>query len=148
MSSFFTDSQKVGVRSLFESLHETFSSDVNVYIEESVSTGVSTDYNSIYRRYKDESKGASDKVLTKYTIQARVHFFKKSEEAVLDNIGLPSSANVVRLKVDQEGLNLLNKSSFVEINGNKCQLISNPEGIGPFFDRESLYYKVFLRVDT
>lgn len=149
MPSLFTDGEKTQIRGIFEDLHDTFKQDVHVYIDEVISdSGSSTDYNPLYERYKDQSLSVGQKVLTKYTIEARVHYFKKSEDHIIDNIGLPSSANVIRLKVDEAGLILLNKSSFVEVDGNKCQLISNPESIGPFVSMGALYYKVYLKVDT
>lgn len=145
MPSLFTNEDKDGIRSVFNDLHDTFKQDIDVYIEEKQGIETSSSYNPLYGRSKDQSLGVGDKVLTKYTIQARVHYFKKSEEAILDDVGLPSSANVIRLKVDKDGLNLLNRSSFVDVDGNKCQVISNPEMIGPF---GPLYYKVYLKVDT
>ncbi len=148
MASLFTDSEKTEIRSLFEDLHDTFKQDIYVFIEEALEEENNSDYNPLYERRKDQSLGSGQKVLTKHTIQARVHYFKKSENNELDNIGLPSSANVIRLKVDQEGLNLLNKSSFVKIDENKCQVISNPESVGPFVSSGALYYKVYVKVDT
>jgi hypothetical protein len=148
MASLFTDSEKTEIRSLFEDLHDTFKQDIYVFIEEALQEESDSDYNPLYERRKDQSLGVGQKILTKHTIQARVHYFKKSEDAILDNIGLPSSANVIRLKVDESGLNLLNKSSFIQVDGNKCQLISNPESVGPFVSSGALYYKVYVKVDT
>jgi len=145
MSSLLTSSQKTEIRDVFNDLHDTFKQDIYVFVEEARSIDTSSSYNPLYGRTKDQALGVSNKVLTKYTISARVHYFKKSEEHVLDNIGLPSSANVIRLKVDLAGSNLLKKSSFVEVDGNKCQVISNPESVGPF---GPLYYKIYLKVDT
>lgn len=145
MASLLTSGEKSEIRDIFDDLHDTFKQDIYVYVEEASSVNPSNTYNPLYGRAKDQSLGVSDKILQKYTISARVHYFKKSEEHVLDNIGLPSSANVIRLKVDLAGSDLLKKSSFVEVDGNKCQVISNPEMIGPF---GPLYYKIYLKVDT
>lgn len=145
MAALFTDSEKGEIISLFGDLHDTFKQDVYIYIKEVISIGSNTNYNSVYGRAKDQSKPISSKELTKYTISARVNYFKKGEEDVLDDTGLPSSENVIRLKVDSDGLDLLKRCAFVDIDGNKCSVISDPESVGPFSPN---YYKVYLKVDT
>ena len=145
MSSLFTSGEKSQIRAIFDDMHDTFKQDIDVYINEAQSVNLSSSYNPVYGRTLNQAQGVGDKVLTKHTISARVHYFKKSEEAVLDDTGLPSSANVIRLKVDRDGLDKLNKCSFVDVDGNKCSVISNPEMIGPFGPK---FYKVYLKVDT
>lgn len=145
MASLLSSGEKSEIRGIFDSLHDTFKQDIYVYINEVQSVSSSSDYHSLYDRDKDQSLGVGSKILTKYIISARVHYFKKSEEAVLDDTGLPSSANVIRLKVDRDGVDKLNRCTFVDVDGNKCSVISNPESVGPF---GPLYYKVYLKVDT
>lgn len=145
MGSFFTDAQKANISSLFDDLHDTFEKDVYVFIEEATSLISSVNYNSTYGRSLNQSKGVSDKVLTKYTISARVHYFKKGEEDVMDDTGLPSSENVIRLKVDKAGLEKLKIATFIEVDGVKCSIVSDPEGIGPF---DINYYKVYVKRDS
>lgn len=145
MSSILSSGEKSQIRAIFDDMHDTFKQDIDVYINEVQTIETDSSYNPVYGRTLNESQGVGSKILTKYTIQARVHYFKKSEEAVLDDTGLPSSANVIRLKVDRDGLNKLNRCSFVDVDGNKCSVISNPEMIGPFGPQ---FYKVYLKVDT
>jgi hypothetical protein len=145
MSSLLSSGEKTQIRAIFDDMHDTFKQDIDVYINETQSVNLSSSYNPVYGRALDQAKGVGDKILTKHTISARVHYFKKSEEAVLDDTGLPSSANVIRLKVDRDGLDKLNKCSFVDVDGNKCSVISNPEMIGPFGPQ---FYKVYLKIDT
>lgn len=145
MSSLFTAAQKIEINGIFDSIHDTFQKDIHVYTNEATSLPSNLNYNPIYGRTKDQSKSVGDKVLTKTTISARVQYFKKSEDAVLDDTGLTSSANVVRVKVDAAGKNLLARSISVDIDGNKCSVISDPEVVGPF---ATDYYKIYLKFDT
>jgi len=145
MASILSSGEKSQIRAIFDDMHDTFKQDIDVYINEAQSVNIDSSYNPVYGRTLNESQGVGDKILTKHTIQARVNYFKKSEEAVLDDTGLPSSANVIRLKIDEAGKNLLNRCSFVDVDGNKCSVISNPEMIGPFGPQ---FYKVYLKVDT
>jgi len=143
-SSIFSSTEKDELAEIIANVHETFKQNVFVFIEESSSVGINTDYNPLYGRYKDQAKAVTDKVLTKYTIEARVMYSKNGEEERLD-IGLPSTENVIRLKVDNAGKEKLKNASFVEVDGDKYSVISDPESIGPFSER---YYKVYLKLDS
>lgn len=145
MPSLFSSLEKQKIASVLDDLHDTFKQDVHVWIKEVESLGLNENYNPVYGRYKDQSIGVSDKVLTKYTIKARVHYFKKGEEDIADDTGLPTSENVVRLKVDADGSKKLKLCSFAEIDGVKHSVVSDPEGIGPFGPK---YFKVYLKRDT
>lgn len=144
-SSLFNDDEKASIQDCIANVHETFKQEVYVFIEEAQEVELDTSYNPLYERTKNQSKGVSDKKLQKYTIQARVNYFKKGEEDVLDDTGLPSSENVIRLKVDNDANEKLKNAAFVEVDGNKCSVISDPEGVGPFSPQ---YYKVYLRIDA
>lgn len=144
MASLFSNNEKNEITSWLDDVHDTFVRDVYAFVEEKQTADVDTNYNPLYKRYKDESKGVTDKILTKYTISARVHYYKKGEEDVLDDTGLPSSENVIRLKVDNAGKEKLKIASFVEVDGNKCSIVSDPEGIGPF---QNNYYKVYVKIE-
>ena len=144
-SSFFNAAQKTSIDALFDDMHVTFQKDVYVFIEESTSVGSDVGYNSMYGRTEDSSRSVTDEVLTKYTIQARVRYIRWEEEEVLNDSGLPSSENVVRLKVDLAGYELLKNSTTVEVDGERYSLIADPRIVGPFANN---YYRCYLRRDT
>lgn len=145
MASLFSSDEKNEIRGWLDDVHDTFIENIYVFIEEAQSAEIDTNYNPLYKRYKDESKGVTDKILTKYTISARIQYFKKGEEDVLDDTGLPSSENVVRLKVDNDAKEKLKIASFVEVHGNRYSVTSDPEAIGPF---QPNYYKLYIKLDS
>lgn len=144
-SSLFTDSEKNELDGLLDNVHETFKKDIYAFIRESSAAPIDLNFNPIYSTYKDESKAVTDNVLTKYTISARVKYFKKGEEEVLDDTGLSSSENVIRVKVTDADKEKLLISSHVEVDGERYSVISDSEVVGPF---SSGYVKLYLRRDT
>jgi len=144
-SSLFTDDEKDDLSDLLDNVHETFKKVIYAFVEENSNTPVDLNYNPIYGSYKDESKGITDNVLTKNTINARVKYFKKGEEDKLDDTGLTSSESLVRVKVTNADKETLLISSFVDIDGEKYTVVSDTEVIGPF---GSQYYKLYLRRAT
>jgi len=144
-SSIFTDTEKAAIADLLDNVHETFKKNIYVFVEEATSVGLDTNYNPLYNRYKDQSKAVTDKVLKKYTYEARVKYFKKSDEQVLNDTGLPSSENVIRIKVNNEAKEKIKIASSIEVDGEKYSVISDPEGIGPFSIE---YYKIYLKLDS
>ena len=125
MASLFTDDEKNAFANCLADVHDTFKQDVYVFIEEASSVGVDTNYNPLYGRYKDQARVVTDKVLTKHTIEARVKYFKKGEEDLRLDIGLPSTENVIRLKVTSDGKEKLKNAVHVEVDGNSSATFKN-----------------------
>jgi len=144
MASFFSDEEKSSIESIFDDLHDTFKRDVYVYteiiLEESFS---SSDFNANYNRAKDLSKPRT--TVSKTTVSARVHYERWNPDDLLGDTGLPSSENIVRLKVDRSGYELIKNATFVEIDEERYSLISDSQVIDPFTEN---YYRIYLKRDA
>jgi hypothetical protein len=57
MASFFSDAEKLSIDGLFNDLHDTFKTIIYVFVEEASSVLSDTDYNPLYNKTRNRSKG-------------------------------------------------------------------------------------------
>ena len=146
MASIFNDEEKASIESILSDVHDTFQKDVYVFIEEVTSIDLSDDsFNPLYGRSLNQAKAPEDKVLTKYTVQARVFYYRYNTNEIIEDIGLPSSENIVRLKIDEDAKELIKNASVVEIDESLYSVVADPEAVGPF---QNKYWKVYLKRDA
>lgn len=140
MASFFSDDDKDAIESIFDDLHDTYKKKVYAYVDKVSYSAFNTDHNPLYGRNDNEAKGLTTR--TKYTIQARVHYMRWNSDDVDNDTGLPTSENVVRLKVSPADYETLKKSSLIEVDGEDYSMITDDQKVGPFTVN---YSQVYLR---
>ena len=145
MASIFSDSEKSGIESLLDDVHDTFKKNIFVYVEEITSVDFSdTQFNPIYGRSFNQAKTAKDKKLTKHTVEARVFYDSQKDNEFIEDIGAGSSENVVRIKVNYDAKELIKNASVIEVDDERYSLVSDAEAIGPF---NNPYWKIYLKRD-
>lgn len=143
MASFFDDDEKNAVEELFDDLHDTFKRTIYAFVEEASFVDFQSDFNSTYNRRNNQSKGLPQRV--KYEIEARIFHERWNPDDVDNDTGLPTSENIVRLKVTPADHETLKKASVIEVDGDTYSLISDDQKIGPFSVN---YHEVWLRRNT
>lgn len=143
MASFLNSAQKTSIEKCFDDLHDTFKRDIYIFIEEGPDIPASIDYNPLYGRTPITPKDPSQRVEVKYTRQARIYHMGNAIEKSSDtSLHIPSSEGKVRLKVNSETLELLKKSSKVEIDDDLWVVIGDASPEGPFSRN---YFFVYCR---
>lgn len=139
--SYLSATEKTGISELFDTLHDTFDTTIYAFIEEPTFVDFEEeDYNPFYDQVESESQGLV--VKQRYEISARVKYERWNSDDVDNDTGLPTSENIVRIKINLEDYETIKQASVIEINDDNYSLVSDDEKIGPF----SLnYIQVYLR---
>ena len=143
MSSFLTDDEKLAVREIIDDAHDTFKREVYAYVEEASYISFNSDHNPLYGRNTDEASGVPTRV--KYTIEARVHYERWNPDDVDNDSGLPTSENMVRLKVKKSDYETLKKAATIEVDSENYSLVTDNTIEGSLSTDN---YTVYLRRDT
>lgn len=141
MASFLSPIQKQAIDATLDRLHDTFASDVYVYIEKQEDVSTDLNYNALYSASNIQPSASYTKTLTRHVIQARVKYPPNQLEGVMQN-NLPDSRGTVRLKVLPDDYELIKICTKVEIN-EVMYIVDGDAAIeGMFSDN---YYTVFLK---
>lgn len=132
MASLFTTAEKSSIESCLQDVHDTFARDIYAFVEEAQSVGSNTNYNSLYKRNTTTARVVTDKILTKYTVSARIFYPKQNDEEEMRDINLPSAEMLCRIKVTAADAETINKASVIEVDGENYSVISDTKAIGPF----------------
>ena len=143
MASLFSDDDKNAIEEIFDDVHDTFKRAIYAYVDEASYTSFNSDHNPLYDRNSNEATALPQRV--KYTIQARVYYERWNPDDVDNTTALPTSENIVRLKVTPTDYETLKKAAVIEVDGENYSLISDDEKIGPFTVN---YSQVYLRRNT
>ena len=139
-NAFFTSEDKDSIEEIFDDLHETYKREIYAYVEEASFSSFNSDHNPLYGRNQNEAKSMPTR--TKYAIWARIHYERWNPDDVDNDTSLPTSENIVRLKVSPADHETLKKASLIEIDSSNYSLISDDEKVGPF---DLNYRQVYLR---
>lgn len=141
MSSFLSQAQKTSIDAALDRLHDTFASDVYVYIEKESDVSSDFNYNALYASSSIQQAGSYNTTLVKHTIKARVKYLQNQDEGKLEN-NLPISNGRVRLKVLPEDYEKVKICSRLEIS-NVMYLVDSDASIeGMFSDN---YYTIYCK---
>lgn len=145
MASLITENEKKIIATALDSMHDTFSIEIYVFVEENKAYPVNMNYNPIYNRAKDQAKSQINKILTKYKFQARVSYLPDQSQSLVDlnaQINLVASEGQVRIKVKKDAYEKIKICSRIEIDNILYVLKSDAKIEGPFF---SNYYTLYLK---
>ena len=142
-TSFFSDDDKAAIEEIFDDVHETFKKKIYAFVEKVTYSSFNSDHNPLYGRNDNEAKGLTTR--TKHTIWARVHYERWNSDDVDNDTNLPTSENIVRLKVSPADYETLKKAALIEVDGDNYSLITDDEKVGPFTVN---YSQVYLRRNT
>ena len=140
MSSFLTLAQKSSIDAALDCLHDTFCGDIHVYVEESPAARPEASYNALYGRTRDQSKSSLNKILTKYTYQARIKYTGGQKERSSEG-NLIESLGEVRIKVKSDACEKIKIASKIEISNVLWVVVGDPSIEGMFSDN---YYTIYL----
>ena len=141
MASFLSPIQKQTIDAALDRLHDTFASDIYVYIEKQEDVSADVNYNALYSASNIQPSASYAKTLTRHSIRARVKYLADQSEGVYTN-NLPDSKGKVRLKTLPEDYELIKICTKVEIDGSMYIVDGDAAIEGMFSDN---YYTVFLK---
>ena len=143
MSDLISSSDKQAYEDVFDDLHDTFGRDIKVFqAKKKIFVSTNSTYNALYSRIKNQK--TSEKIVEEFTIKARISYMngRQNETASNDITGIDVNKDSVRIKVNQEGYNLISSCKDIEVDGVLYDLISDESKIGMFSPK---YYQLFLR---
>ena len=144
MSSFLSAASKANIDSVLDRLHDTYKTEIFVYVEKYSDKTSDLKYNSLYKQTSKSIQSSHEKVLEKHSIFARVKYPENQSEVALA-ANIPNSKGQVRVKVDLAGSELLKIANRVEVDGVFYKLNSDSSTIGMF---SSNYYIYFLKRES
>lgn len=145
MASLLSTTDQSNIESSFDDLHDTFQRAVYVYIPKAQIFSNPNDYNALYGRSENQSISVEDKVYDRVEAFARILYPRAHDERTLEDTGLTSTENVVRLKIKAADYNLFHTAIYVDVDDEKFSPVTKPNPIGPF---EKNYYKIYLKRDA
>lgn len=140
MASFLSQIQKQSIDAALDRLHETYASDIYVYIEKQNDVPDNNTYNALYASSNIQNVASYSKILTRHVVSARVKYLQNQIEDSID-ANLPISKGRVRIKVSPEDYEKIKICTKIEISDNFYIVDSDPSIEGMFSDN---YYTVFL----
>lgn len=141
MASFLSSAQKQTIDSVLDCLHDTFASDVFVYIEKQDDVSADVNYNALYSASNIQPSASYNKTLARHAIKARVKYFADQGEEIFTN-NIPDSKGRVRLKVLPVDYELIKICTKVEI-GEDMYIVDGDASIEGIFSKN--YYTVILK---
>ena len=84
MASLLTATEKAGIQSALDDIHDTFARDIYIFVKEASTVPVELNFNPLYGRKADTSQISSNIELTKYTYSARIYYEDKQSEELVD----------------------------------------------------------------
>ena len=145
MSGLISNSDKDAFDNVFDSIHDTFSREITIFKKEKkVFISTKSAYNALYSRIKDE-KG-NEKTVESITVKARVAYAGNFEFLRANNeneiLGLDIPSDHIRIKVGEEGYNLIRQATDVEVDGELFNVNSDASKSGMF---KVKYYNLLLK---
>lgn len=139
MSSFLSSASKTNIDFVLDRLHDTYKTEIFVYVEKTASRANDPTYNSLYKQTSISRQSSHEKVLEKHSIFARVKYIEnQSEEALSANV--PNSKGRIRVKVDSAGSELIKIASRIEVDGSFFNVDSDPSVVGMFSNNYFIYF--------
>lgn len=142
MSSIFSKEEKGVLADMLDDVHDTFKRKIIVFVKETTSISFPSSHNALYN--SNQSPQGLE-TLMRYEIDARVHYERWNPQDVLDDVGLPSSENILRLKIKPEDYEIVKKATAISVDEEKYSLIAAPMSAGPF---DVHYHILYLRRDA
>ena len=143
MSSLFSDNDKTAIEEVIDDIHDTFKRDIYAYVDIPSYSSFNSDHNPLYDRNNNESLSLPER--KQYTIQARVHYERWNPDDVDNDTNLPTSENIVRLKVKKDDYEILKKAATIEVDGANYSLNTDNLIEGSLLTGN---YTVYARRDT
>jgi len=145
MSDLISSSDKSKFDKVFDDIHDTFAREITIFKKEKkVFVATNNTYNALYSRIKNQ-KG-SDKIVETLKLKARIayagnfEFLRQSSENEILGIDIPSDH--IRIKINEEGYNLLKKATDIEVDGELFNISSDAAKSGMFSIK---YYNILLK---
>lgn len=139
MSSFLSAASKANIDSVLDRLHDTFKTEIFVYIAKKEDFTADPTFNSIYGKPSISRQSTYNRVMEKQSVMARVLYPEKQMEVAF-SANVPNSKGLVRIKVDSAGSELVKIAAKVEIDGVFYTLDSDAAVVGMFSDNYFIYY--------
>lgn len=144
MASLISESLKNTVNKCLSDLHETFAKDITIFKNAKVvAINQSISYNSLYGQRSGSDDVSYEEVST--TCKARIYFIKNEEEFLTSARGVDTKISyingVVKIVVDNDGVDFLNDAELVEYNDRKYSVASSNVEISLF---GTMFHEFFL----
>lgn len=145
MGDLISSSDKDAFDNVFDSIHDTFAREITIFKKKKkVFIAVDSTYNALYSRIKDER--GSEKTVEAITVKARVAYAGNFEFLRANNeneiLGLDIPADHIRIKIGEEGYNLIKQATDLEIDGELFNVTSDASKSGMF---KVKYYNLLLK---
>jgi len=143
MANLIPNSDKKILDQVFDDIHDTFSREITIFKQEKkVFIATQTTYNALYSRVKNE-KGSNKKVEA-LKIKARIaysgSFVRENDENQITGLDIP--ADHIRIKINEEGFNLIKQATDLEIDGELFNVVSDASKAGLFSVK---YFNILLK---
>ena len=144
MSSFLSSASKTNIDSVLDRLHDTYKTEIFVYVEKSADRTGELTYNSLYKQSSISRQSSHEKVMEKHSVLARVKYMENQSEVAF-SANIPNSKGRVRIKVDSVSSELIKTASRIEVDGVFYNVDSDPSVVGMF---SSNYFIYFLKRES
>lgn len=145
MGDLISNSDKIKFDNAFDDIHDTFAREITIFKKEKkIFIATDSTYNALYSRIKNQ-KG-SDKVVEVIKLKARIayagnfEFLRQNSENEILGIDIPSDH--IRIKVNQEGYNLIKQATDIEVDGELFNVNSDAAKSGMFSVK---YFNILLK---
>lgn len=145
MSDLIPSDDKIKYDKIFDDIHDTFGREITIFKKEKkIFIATDSTYNALYSRIKNQA--GSDKVVEVIKIKARIayagnfEFLRQNSENEILGIDIPSDH--IRIKLNEEGYNLIRQATDVEVDGELFNVNSDAAKSGMFSVK---YYNLLLK---
>lgn len=145
MSDLIPSNDKIKYDKIFDDIHDTFAREITIFKKEKkIFIATDSTYNALYSRIKNQA--GSDKVVEVIKLKARIayagnfEFLRQNSENEILGIDIPSDH--IRIKVNEEGYNIIRQASDIEVDGELFNVNSDAAKSGMFSVK---YYNLLLK---